>query len=180
MNLVSLFVDLDQISGTNHLHKDSFLYFIHNKSKNSNSCSFILTLFLIFLIFCLLCICNKNQIIIPCNLCINTTTKGNIFIDSKDFLNSLKSLSFPTNFTKSLTPCKIHNNKVSIYCENCEDYICEFCSKNEHGRHSFKLITEKIEEIKGFYIFSYDYLFEESSKKEVENMLSVMQSSNPD
>ena len=91
---------------------------------------------------------NKNQIIIPCNLCINTTTKGNIFIDSKDFLNSLKSLSFPTNFTKSLTPCKIHNNKVSIYCENCEDYICEFCSKNEHGRHSFKLITEKIEEIK--------------------------------
>lgn len=38
----------------------------------------------------------------------------------------------------------------------------------------------KFDEIKGFYIFSYSYLFDDASKDEVKNMLSVMQGSNPD
>lgn len=37
----------------------------------------------------------------------------------------------------------------------------------------------KLDEVKGFYVFSYSCLFEKRCEKEVENMLSAMQNSNP-
>lgn len=55
--------------------------------------------------------------------------------------------------------------------------INEFKSNSNIISRQIKYITQ-IDKIKGFYIFSYEYLFDEGANKEVENMLKVMQSNN--
>lgn len=56
--------------------------------------------------------------------------------------------------------------------------INEFKNNSNIISRQIQYITQ-IDKIKGFYIFSYEYLFDERLNEEVENMLSVMQNSNP-
>lgn len=60
-----------------------------------------------------------------------------------------------------------------------KDAINEFKNNNNIIARQITYIS-KIDDIKGFYVFSYSSLIDEKCKKEVENMLSAMQSSNQD
>lgn len=103
------------------------------------------------------------------------------------FKNQYQPFMFTAKKWVSLVKCDLYiglplykaGKKDENASANEESRINEFINNSDIISRQIKYIS-KIEEIKGFYIFSYDYLFEESSKKEVENMLSVMQSSNPD
>ena len=120
---------------------------------------------------------NKNQIIIQCPLCCNTTLCGNIIIPSKEFNSNLKELfnKLPTNYTKLLPVCAHHNNKFTKYCDDCNCYICDFCANSEHKKHSFKSIKEKEEDIKEkikkipYKINNYDTKAKEINEKNEKN-----------
>ncbi len=60
-----------------------------------------------------------------------------------------------------------------------KDAINEFKNNNNIIARQITYIS-KIDDIKGFYVFSYSSLYDEKCKKEVENMLTVMQNSSQD
>lgn len=66
------------------------------------------------------------------------------------------------------------NTKDSYAAENDKSIINEFKNSSDIIARQITYIS-KIDKIKGYYIFSFSYLFNEKSKEEVSNMLDVMQ-----
>lgn len=70
------------------------------------------------------------------------------------------------------------NKKDEYASKEDETAINEF--KNNKNIISRQITyLSKLDEVKGFFVFSYSCLFEKRCEKEVENMLSAMQNSNP-
>jgi hypothetical protein len=94
---------------------------------------------------------------------------------------------FTTKKWVSITNCDLYIglplykcNKADKYAaENEDDRINEFVNNQNIISRQITYIS-KIDKIKGFYVFSYSYLFDENCKEEVDNMLKVMQNSNLD
>lgn len=97
------------------------------------------------------------------------------------FKNVYQPFMFTVKKWKYITNCDLYvglplykSNKPDKYAaKNDKEIINEFVNnKNIISRQIVYL--EKIDKIKGFYIFSYSCLFDERCKEEVENMLKVM------
>lgn len=70
------------------------------------------------------------------------------------------------------------NKKDKYSAENDKAIINEFVDNSNIIARQITFIS-KIDEIDGFYVFSYSSLSDENCKAEVENMLEAMQNSNP-
>lgn len=103
------------------------------------------------------------------------------------FKNVYQPFMFTTKKWISITNCNLYVGLPLYKCSKADKYAAENEKEriNEFVNHSdiiSRQITylSKLDEVNGFYIFSYSFLFDENCKTEVENMLSVMQNSSPD
>lgn len=101
------------------------------------------------------------------------------------FKNVYQPFMFTVKKWMYITDCDLYiglplykANKPDKYAaQDDKEIINEF--KNNDNIISRQIIyLSKIDEIKGFYVFSYSYLKDENAKAEVENMLKAMQSIN--
>jgi uncharacterized lipoprotein YddW (UPF0748 family) len=103
------------------------------------------------------------------------------------FKNVYQPFMFTTKKWVSISKCDLYVGLPLYKCGKVDEYaaenetqrINEFVDNNDIISRQINYLS-KIDEVKGFYIFSYSYLFKDDCKKEVENMLSVMQNSNLD
>lgn len=101
------------------------------------------------------------------------------------FKNVYKPFMFTVKKWMYLTKCDMYvglplykAGKADKYAaEENKNIINEFKNNNNILSRQVTYLS-KINEIKGFYIFSYSYLFNDSSKAEAENLIKVMQSIN--
>ncbi len=101
------------------------------------------------------------------------------------FKNVYKPFMFTVKKWMYLTKCDIYvglplykAGKADKYAaEENKNIINEFKNNNNILSRQVTYLS-KINEIKGFYIFSYSYLFSDSSKAEAENLIKAMQSIN--
>lgn len=103
------------------------------------------------------------------------------------FKNVYQPFMFTAKKWISITNCDLYVGLPLYKCGKADKYAAE----NETGRinefvNNTDIISRqitylsKLDEVKGFYVFSYSYLFDEKCKTEVENMLSAMQNNNQD
>jgi uncharacterized lipoprotein YddW (UPF0748 family) len=103
------------------------------------------------------------------------------------FKNVYQPFMFTTKKWVSMSKCDLYVGLPLYKCGKVDEYaaenetqrINEFVDNNDIISRQINYLS-KIDEVKGFYIFSYSYLFKDDCKEEVENMLSVMQNSNLD
>lgn len=103
------------------------------------------------------------------------------------FKNVYQPFMFTTKKWISITNCDLYVGLPLYKCGKADGYAAENDKEriNEFKNNSdiiSRQITylSKLDDVKGFYVFSYSCLFDEGKKAEVENMLAVMQSSSQD
>lgn len=102
------------------------------------------------------------------------------------FRNVYQPFMFTTKKWISTAKCDLYIGLPLYKVNTIDNYAAEHDDsiKNEFVDNSNIIARQitylsKLDEIKGFYVFSYSYLFDENAKTEVENMLKVMQNSSP-
>lgn len=103
------------------------------------------------------------------------------------FKNVYQPFMFTTKKWISITSCDLYVGLPLYKCgkadknaaENEKARINEFVNNSDIISRQITYLS-KLDEVKGFYVFSYSYLFDEGCETEVENMLTAMQSSSPD
>ena len=103
------------------------------------------------------------------------------------FKNIYQPFMFTTKKWINLTSCDLYvglplykSGKPDEYAaKEDEAIINEFVNNDDIVARQITYLS-KLEEVKGFYVFSFEYLTDENAKKEVENMMNAMQNSNQD
>lgn len=103
------------------------------------------------------------------------------------FKNVYQPFMFTTKkWIGTVSKCKLYVGLPLYKCGRKDKYaaeeekarINEFVNNSDIISRQITYLS-KLEEVGGYYVFSYSYLFDEKCKTEVENMLSVMQNSSP-
>ena len=101
------------------------------------------------------------------------------------FKNVYQPFMFTVKKWMYITDCDLYiglplykANKPDKYAAQDDKEIINEFKKNDNIISRQIIYLSKIDEIKGFYVFSYSYLKDENAKAEVENMLKTMQSIN--
>ena len=93
---------------------------------------------------------NKKEILIKCPECYNINSSGGIEFKNTELLGLIKEhieRATPVEYSKTLSPCILHDNIYEYYCDSCNKYICKLCCKYEHSGHEYSLIKDKNNDI---------------------------------
>lgn len=102
------------------------------------------------------------------------------------FKNAYQPFMLTTKKWVNIAKCDLYvglplykaNKKDEYASQEDKNAINEFKNNSNIIARQITYLS-KLEEVKGYYVFSYGCLFEQRCEKEIENMLSVMQNSNP-